>query len=99
MTGFFLKKFMQFFQIKILAGFSKKIAKSIEFTLQKTNICIFFPIFFQKNHCLMLIHLRGPFFLSLEKEGGLGRIFFFLVQMMFLKVFPKFVKHFTLTTY
>jgi hypothetical protein len=79
MTGFLkknLKLKFKIFHIKILADFSKKIAKSIEFTLQKTSICIFFPIVFQKNHCLMIIHLRGPFFLSLEKEGGRGGFFF-----------------------
>jgi hypothetical protein len=46
---FFCKKTLQFFHIKILADFSKKIAKSIEFTPEKTHICIVFPIFFPKK--------------------------------------------------
>lgn len=88
MTGDFIL-FWQFFHIKILADFSQKIAKSIEFTLHKTHICIFFPIVFQKNHCLMIIHLRGPFFLSLDKEGGRGGFFFVLIPNDVPQSVPK----------
>lgn len=101
MTSFFFFFSLQFFHIKILADFSTKIAKSIEFALEKTHICIFSPIFFQKNHCLKIIHLRSP---QREKEGGGRGAFFSLVPydvpQIVLTVCPiYFVKHFTLTTF